>query len=152
MFFSQDMKELVEFFEKYNVEYLVVGGFAVNFYGYVRTTQDIDLLVYPSQANAKRVMAALTEFGFGNAGIPREYFEREGSAIHLGSEPNRIDLLTHLQGVKNDQLFAGARRVRFEGIDVNMISYQDLLRVKKSSGRLRDLADAEELEKSSGQQ
>lgn len=97
MFFSKDMKELLSLFEAHDVGYVLVGGFAVNFYGYIRMTQDIDILLFPSKENAAKVNKSLEEFGFGDAGIPQEYFEKEGSAIHLGVEPNRIDLLTRLK-------------------------------------------------------
>lgn len=147
MLLSDDMKELIELFRRHDVRYVVVGGHAVNYYGYVRTTQDIDLLVYPSSRNAGRIMDALAEFGFAGAGIPRRLFEQEGGAVHLGEEPNRIDLLTSLKGVSNDEIFAGSFQVEVEGTKVNLISLKHLLEVKRSSDRPRDLADADELAK-----
>ena len=98
MILTDDMVEFLGLIYKYGVEFVLVGGHAVNYYGYVRTTQDIDLLIYPSSNNAQRMMAALGDFGFGDAGIPASLFETTGSAIHLGNEPNRIDLLTTLKG------------------------------------------------------
>lgn len=150
MFFSDDMKSLIELFNKHGVSYVLVGGFAVNYYGYVRTTQDIDFLLYPSKENADKVMTALNDFGFGKAGIPKDIFEEAGNAVHLGVEPNRIDLITHLLGVSNDQVFSNFKRVEMDGILVNIIAYGDLIKSKKASKRLRDLADAEELEKIRG--
>jgi hypothetical protein len=99
------MKEFIELLEKYQVEYVVVGGFAVNYYGYIRTTQDIDILIFPSSKNAQNMIDALDEFGFGSAGITRECFETSGTAVHLGVEPNRIDLLNNLKGVSNEEIF-----------------------------------------------
>ena len=148
MYFTQDMRELIENFEKYGVQYVLVGGYAVNFHGYVRATQDIDFLVMPSKENARKLMKALSDFGFGSAGIPQEYFEREGTAVHLGVEPNRIDLLTTLQGVSNATIFENVERVEFGGVLLNIIAYADLLAVKRHSERPRDRADADELEKS----
>lgn len=139
------MKDLINLFRKHDVKYALVGGFAVNYYGYARTTQDIDFLLYPSKQNAKKIMNALTDFGFGKAGIPQKYFEESGNAIHLGAEPNRIDLLTHLVGISNDKIFANLQQINFEGIDINIIAYSDLLEAKQKSKRLRDQADAEEL-------
>ena len=147
MLFSKDMQELIELFERHHVQYAMVGGYAVNYYGYVRTTQDIDLLINPTRENAKKVMRCLKEFGFGEADIPIEYFERAGSAIHLGVEPNRIDLLTHLRGVSNEQIFGNKEKVTIEGVSVDIISLEDLLDAKRNSERLKDQADAEELEK-----
>ncbi len=147
MLFSDDMKELIQLMNRHGVQYAMVGGFAVNYHGYVRTTQDIDFLVYPSEENAVRMMAALTEFGFGNAGIPQEYFARKGTAVHIGVEPNRIDFLTHLAGVANEVIFSNLEDVVIEDVSTKMISFHDLISVKKKSKRLKDLADAEELEK-----
>ncbi|MCP4896588.1 MAG: hypothetical protein GY906_06385 [bacterium] len=145
MLFSDDMRELLQLFEKNDVEYVLVGGFAVNYYGYVRTTQDIDFLILPSAENAQRLMQALSDFGFGGAGIPIDCFEQPGSAVHLGVEPNRIDLLTKLKGVSCSTVFAGARRVEIEGTQLNIISLEHLVEAKQNSNRPRDLADADEL-------
>ena len=147
MQFSADMKELLRLFEEHGVQYALVGGHAVNFYGYVRTTQDMDLLVSPTAENAQRIMSALIAFGFGGAGIPQELFERDGGAVHLGVEPNRIDILTSLKGVTNTRIFKGAEVVEVDGIVVSIISLDDLLQVKRCSDRPRDLADADELAK-----
>ena len=150
MLLSDDMRELLDLFRDLDVQYAIVGGFAVNYYGYVRTTQDIDILVNPTAENPGRVMAALGEFGFRGAGIPRELLEREGASIHLGVEPNRIDILTSLKGVSNHDIFAGVRDVEIDGAHVRLISLEHLLEVKRSSDRPRDLADADELTKISG--
>jgi hypothetical protein len=144
---TADMKDLFGLFQRHGVQYVLVGGFAVNYYGYVRTTQDIDLLVFPSADNAQRIMIALSEFGFGGAGIPQELFEREGSAVHLGTEPNRIDILTNLKGVSNSMIFAGSQIVDVDEVPVRIISFDHLVEVKRSSDRPRDLADADELVK-----
>jgi len=145
MLLSTDMRDLLTLFRQHGVRYVLVGGHAVNYYGYVRTTQDIDLLVFPSTENARQIMAALSDFGFGGAGIPPRLFEREGSAIHLGTEPNRIDILTSLKGVSNKRIFASSQVVDIEGEDVNIISLEHLVEVKRHSDRPRDLADADEL-------
>lgn len=147
MLFSKDMKDLLGLFREHDVQYVLVGGHAVNYYGYVRTTQDIDLLVFPSKENAERIVTVLSSFGFGAAGIPQRLFEREGSAVHLGNEPNRIDILTGLKGVSNEQVFSGARAVDIDGTKVRIISLEHLLLAKRSSTRSRDLADADELSK-----
>ncbi len=147
MIFTQDMKDLIVIMERYEVEYVLVGGFAVNFYGYIRTTQDVDILVNPSLKNARKMVDALEEFGFGSDGVPAEYFETEGTAIHMGVEPNRIDLLTNLRGISNKEIFQRKERVLFEDIFLNIISLEDLLVCKKKSDRLKDLADADELER-----
>lgn len=145
---TEDMVEFLELLDKHGVEFVLVGGHAVNYYGYVRTTQDIDLLIYPSPKNAQCMMAALTDFGFGDAGIPVSLFESAGSAIHLGNEPNRIDLLTALKGVSNEQIFKNKKRIQLGSLELNIIDLNDLLQIKRQSSRLKDQADAEEIQKS----
>ncbi len=147
MLLTDDMRDLLRIFDEYNVRYVLVGGFAVSYHGYVRTTQDLDVLVYPSNENARRVMEALTAFGFGGAGIPSTLFEREKAVVHLGVEPNRIDLITSILGVSNDQLFENLVVVKQQGISMRLISRADLITSKQASTRLQDLADAEELKK-----
>ena len=147
MSLTPDMKDLIVLFRKHNVEYVVVGGFAVICYGYIRTTQDIDFVIYPSEENSIKMMKALTDFGFGNAGIPIKYFQKEKSAIHIGVEPNRIDFLTSLQGISNDTIFANMQQMGYDGETLNVIAKGDLIKCKKTAGRLKDLADVEELEK-----
>lgn len=144
---TKDMVDLITLFEKHKVRYAVVGGFAVIAYGYVRLTQDIDFLLYPSVQNAEKIKTALTEFGFGDAGIQWDFFEHEGTAVHLGVEPNRIDLLTHLKGLGNEAIFNQVSYTDVFGIPIPIIAKTDLLVVKKSSERMKDRADAEELEK-----
>ena len=147
MFFSPDMRELIGLFEEHAVEYVLVGGFAVNYYGYSRTTQAIDFLILPSPENAERVLGALHAFGFGGAGIPRTAFESPGSAIHLGVEPNRIDLLTSLKGVDSQSIFSTKKRVEMGGVSVRIISFELLVEAKSHSLRPKDLADVDELMK-----
>ena len=139
------MRDLLEIFERLEVDYAVIGGFAVVFYGYPRHTRDLDLLIFPSEENASRVMEALEEFGFGGAGIPEEYFERRGSAIHLGAEPNRIDLLTTTEELDEEAIRRGVRLVEFDDCSIRIIGLRELLETKRVSGRAKDLADVEEL-------
>jgi len=150
MFISQDMIDFIRFLKKNRVKYVLVGGFAVIYYGYVRMTQDIDILVEPSQENAKRMMKVLQEFGFGGVGFSQSLFEKEGTAIHLGAEPNRIDILTSLKSVSNATIFSNSRRISYKGFSLNVISLKDLLECKRHSKRAKDLADVDVLEKTMG--
>jgi len=147
MILTKDMQELTAIFEKHGVDYALVGGGAVIFYGYARTTQDIDFLLNPSAKNLPRILDALEEFGFPPSEELQKFFSTTGNALHLGIEPNRIDLLTSLAGIENEQVFANIQHVEMEGWSLRVISLNDLLQAKRKSNRLKDLADAEELEK-----
>ena len=149
MLITSDMIDFIRLLKKNKVRYVLVGGFAVIYYGYIRTTQDIDILVLPTAENAERMLAALKQFGFGSAGFTRAVFEKEGTAVHLGAEPNRIDILTSLKGVSNASVFSNLKKIRYKGISLNVISFRDLVKCKKHSSRLKDRADAEMLEKTS---
>ncbi len=144
MIFTQDMKDLIELFNINDVEYVLVGGFAVNYYGYIRSTQDIDFLIYPSKINAEKTVKALNEFGFSGNGL-LDYFIEEGTALHLGIAPNRIDLLTNLKGISNTEIFKNIKTVHYLNNDISIISLDNLIICKELSGRKHDQADAEKL-------
>lgn len=145
MMISNDMLEFIDLLKKHNVEYALVGGFAVIYYGYPRSTQDMDVLINPSLRTSKKMMKVLDEFGFGGVGFSAKLFEKEGTAIHLGVEPNRIDILTSIGGVTTSKIFSNVKRIKFEDRVVRIISLPDLIRSKKLSKRYKDLADAEAL-------
>ena len=145
MFFSDDMRELVQLFQKHEVRFAVCGGFAVAHYGYVRATMDFDLLVLPDEENARRIMAALRDFGFGDAGISEEAFLSPGTAITLGAQPNQIDLLTSMSSKDPKEIMNNAVTAQLKGLTVNVVSYEDLLAAKIESDRPKDRIDVEEL-------
>ena len=151
MFFSDDMRELVVLFRRHGVEFAVCGGFAVAHYGFVRMTMDFDLLVLPSVGNAERIMAALNEFGFGDAGFSAETFMEPGAVITLGEQPNQIDLLTSMSSQPAADILKQANVVEIEGLEMKVVSYSDLLAAKREAGRGKDLIDVEELEKLNGE-
>ena len=147
MFFSDDMRDLVVLFQKHGVEFAVCGGFAVAHYGFMRMTMDLDLLVLPSPENADRIVQALEEFGFGEAGFTAENFIEPGSAITLGEQPNQIDLLTSMSSQPTAEILEHANVIEIEGHKMNVVSYSDLLVAKRQAGRSKDLIDVEELER-----
>lgn len=142
---SGDMHDFLELLIKHRVQFALCGGFAVTYYGFIRTTMDIDILVYPSTANASRIMQALTEFGFGNAGIAPLAFESPGAVITLGAQPNQIDLLTSMSTESADAVFGGLHFTEIWGMRIPVVSRRSLLRAKKEAGRPKDRIDYEEL-------
>ena len=145
MFFSDDMKELVELFLEHEVQFAVCGGFAVAHYGYVRATMDFDLLVLPDEENARRIMAALRDFGFGGVSISEAAFHKPGTAITLGVQPNQIDLLTSMSSKAPREIIDNAVDSELEGLTVKVVSLEDLLAAKRESNRPKDRIDVEEL-------
>ena len=142
---NNDLREFVGLLNSNGVEYLVVGAFAVAFHGFPRYTADLDLLIRPTAENAERVMHALAQFGFGNLGISAKDLQSPGQVIQLGVQPNRLDLLTAISGVNFEDAWASSREAELEGISTRFIGREALIRNKESTGRAKDLGDAEEL-------
>ena len=144
---NKDLREFLGLLNSNEVEYLVVGAFAVAYHGYPRYTGDLDLFVRPTASNAERVLNTLSQFGFGDAGIQTTDLQSPGKVVQLGVQPNRIDLLTEISGVTFDEAWATRDRGKLEGIPTQFIGRAELLRNKESTGRAKDLGDSEELRK-----
>ena len=143
---SEGMIDFLEILLKNQVEFLVCGGHAVGFHGYPRMTMDFDLLVKPSEENAKNLLVALSEFGFGNVPeLSKEVFCKRGTAFTLGVQPNQIDLLTSVSSQEESEIFANCVSGVLAGIELKIISFDDLMRAKKEAGRLIDQLDFAEL-------
>lgn len=143
--FSPDFREFVELLIKYKVEYLIVGGYAVSVHGHPRYTGDLDIWLNPTLENARKIVKCVNDFGFSSFGLTTSDFIKEGNIIQLGYPPLRIDLLTNIDGVTFFECFKNKKEIEIEGLIVNFIGYNDLLKNKKESGRLRDLDDLENL-------
>jgi len=145
---SKDFQDLLELFNQHGVQYLVAGGYATSIYAEPRYTKDLDLWVEAEPGNAKRILSALREFGFGSVGLELSDFTRDDHVVQLGREPNRIDILTQLKGLEFLDCYPRRRLLALAGLEVPFLSKSDLITNKKAVGRLRDLADVEELERS----
>ncbi len=141
---NDDFLDLADALLEAEVEFLVVGAFALAQHGLLRATADIDFVVRASPENAKRVVTALRSFGapLASVGVGEADFASPGQTYQMGIKPRRIDILTELSGVTFDDAWAGrvtkevfGRRIPFIGVDA-------LRRNKVASGRPKDLADA----------
>jgi hypothetical protein len=146
MILSQDFKELLQLLNDNHVEYLVVGGYATILYGYVRATGDIDLWVHATPENASALLNALKEFGFGELQLSEADFSHEGAIVQLGYPPYRVDILTSIDGVLFSDCFQRKHLVAYENFTIPFIDLEDLKTNKRATGRLKDLADVEQLE------
>ena len=143
---NQDFKEFIQSLNDNQVRYLVVGGYAVALHGYPRYTKDIDIWVELDAANAANIVRALDQFGFGSLGLQAADFLVPDQIIQLGYPPSRIDLLTNVPGVDFARCYPLRVQVEMEGVSVSFIDLDNLKKSKKTSGRLQDLADLENLE------
>ncbi len=142
---QEDFKELLELFNARKVEYLIVGGYALAFHGAPRFTGDIDLLVKADSANAKRILDALEEFGFGSLELSEADFISPHNVIQLGVPPVRVDIMTSLTAVGWEKAEADKVRGDYGDTPTYFIGKADLITNKRSLGRRKDLADLEAL-------
>jgi len=145
----RDQRDLLYAFNAEGVEYLVVGGHAVNMQGVPRLTKDLDVFIRGSEANSERVFRALARFGAPLAGYSASDFRgHEDDVFQIGVEPNRIDILQSIAAVDFDA--AWQRREMFEiedGLTAPFLSFDDILTNKLEVGRPQDIADAAHLTK-----
>jgi hypothetical protein len=141
----RDFKEFLRLLNAHKVEYLLIGGYAVNYHGYPRATADMDIWIAVHPANAGRVVAALKEFGFDLPDLSPELFLRPWQIIRLGVPPVRIEIATTISGVDFAECYADRVEDTLDGVPVNLIDLDHLKLNKKASGRHQDLADLEHL-------
>lgn len=134
---DQDYKEFIELLNAHQVSYLVVGGYAVAYHGYVRYTSDIDVWVEIAPDNAERLAGVMRAFGFGNLYQPADFLQPD-TVIQLGVAPVRIDILSEIEGVQFADCFAHREVAEWDGVKVSFISLADLRRNKASTGRPKD--------------
>jgi hypothetical protein len=140
-----DFKEFLQLFNANHVEYLLIGGYAVGYYGYVRATADMDIWIASYVENAAKVVAAIRDFGFETPELSVELFFQPDNIVRMGVPPFRIEILTSISGVNFDQCYAERVVGVIDGIDVPLISLHQLRTNKQASGRLKDLTDLEHL-------
>lgn len=136
-----DFREFLSLLNDHGVEYLLIGGYAVGYHGYVRSTGDIDVWISTDTENAQRTVEALTAFGFGVAGLSAERLTRDDQIIRMGHPPMQIEIQTSISGVNFDNCYAAREEVEWDGIRIPIINLEDLKQNKRASGRLKDLAD-----------
>ena len=140
---EKDYEEFLRLFNKHKVRYCVIGAFALAFHTRPRYTKDIDVLVENSAENAKKVLHALDEFGFGSLELEIADFLSEGNIIQLGYEPVRIDILTSIKGMNFSDIWGTRVRGTYGDQTVNYINRKNLIKSKKISNRIQDQADIE---------
>jgi len=143
---NKDYKEMLQCLLEENVRFLLVGAYAVAVHGFPRATKDIDFFVWATPENAANLMRALTKFGAPLHDISEADLSAEGVVFQIGNSPRRIDIITNISGVKFEQAYANKTTISIEGIEVPVISLEDLIANKRASARTQDLADVEKLE------
>ncbi len=140
-----DFQEFLKLLNSHQVEYLVIGGYAVSFYGYPCPTGDIDIWIAIDMRNAEKVVTVLKEFGFDSTDLSVRLLTQEGQVIRMGVPPVKIDISTTISGVAFADCYAHRIVTEWDGIQVYLISSEHLKVNKKASRRLKDLNDLEHL-------
>src|SRR5436190_19540434 len=142
---TPEFREFLECLNRAGVEYLLVGGYAVNHYGYHRFTEDNDFWVAVSDENFERLLAAIRDFfGADIPGLDKKFLQ-ENEAVFLGAVPNKIELFKHCSGLDFSAAYPRRQETTFDGVPVKLISLADLKINKLASGRNKDLADLDNL-------
>lgn len=143
-----DLTDRLGAFSSSNVEYLVVGGWAVSVHSEPRFTKDLDLLIGTAPDNLERAVAALTTFGAPDTVVAQARRLAPDEFLFFGAPPARIDLFRSIPGVDFAEAFARRLDVAWGNTTVHVLSKEDLIRAKRAAGREKDLRDLRALERS----
>jgi hypothetical protein len=143
---TPEFREFLVCLNRAGVEYLLVGGFAVNHYGYHRSTEDIDFWIAVTNANFDRLLAAVRDFFGGDLEGLDKKFIQENEAVYFGGVPNKIEVFKHCSGLEFSQAYPRRVETMIDGEPVKLICLADLKTNKRASGRNKDLADLDNLD------
>jgi len=140
---SKDLSDILIELHDADAEFVIVGGHAVAFYGHVRATKDLDVLVRPTDENARKVYRALAAYGatLNSFEVTETDFANYGGVLQIGLPPRRIDILNRASGITFDEATADAKTFEIEGRPIRVIGKHALLKNKRSAARPQDLAD-----------
>jgi hypothetical protein len=143
--FSKDFLDFFVLLNKNKVEYMLIGGYAVSFYGYPRFTGDIDIWINNTEKNAEKVLNSMSEFGIPTEKIKIENLTSDEpmNGLYFGKEPFRIDIITALEDLSFKESYKTFKKIKVNKVTVKVISKTDLIKNKIKSGRYKDLADVE---------
>lgn len=143
---NPDFRDILSAFIDAGVEFLVVGGYAMAAHRLPRATKDLDVWVGQSAENAGRVLRALDAFGAPRHGLTAGDLERDGTIYQVGVPPNRVDVITTVDGVSFAEAWHARLDVDIDGLRVPIIGRRQLIANKRTVGRPQDLVDAALLE------
>ncbi len=140
-----DFRDFLALCRSEQIEYLLVGGWAVAYHGHPRFTHDLDVWVAATPENAASLVRVLQKFGFAPTSLDPAAFLEPRKIVRLGVPPLQIDILTSVTGVEFAPCYAERIDADVDGVVVSIVSRDRLLENKQASGRAKDLADIEAL-------
>lgn len=141
----QDFKDFLKLLNENDVHYLLIGGYAVGYYGYPRATHDMDVWIAVNPENAKKMIDVMTEFGFEEGAVSKEVFLQSDGVVRMGVPPLRLEILMRISGVAFEDCYERGIIDDVDGVTVRIIRLEDLLKNKIASGRHKDLDDVSNL-------
>ncbi len=145
MTLDKDFEEFVFLLNKHAVDYMIVGGYALAFHGKPRHTGDLDIWINFSEDNAQKMIIVLNDFGMGSLGMTPEDFLVKGGITQIGYPPLRIDILNEIDGVTFQEAYPNKLVLDIDGLTINYIGLDDLIKNKQISGRPQDISDIKQL-------
>ena len=143
---EKDFADFVELLNKHEVEYMVVGGYALAFHGEPRTTGDMDIWIDCTRANAEKMVTVMNEFGMASLGFKSEDFSEPGIINQIGQPPLRIDILNEIDGVTFRNAVKSKQHFKSGKLDIPFIGKEDFIKNKKATGRSKDLEDVKKVQ------
>ena len=140
---QQDFRDLLALFNAHKVDYIIVGAHALAYHGAPRYTGDMDILVRPDPENARRIISALNEFGFGSLGVTVDDLTLPDKVVQLGITPVRVDIITSITGVSWEDALAGRVAGTYGSLKIYYIGKKEFILNKRAIGRKKDLSDLE---------
>jgi len=140
-----DFRDLLKLFNEHRVDYIIIGAYALAYHGVPRYTGDMDLLIHPDPSNAKSILDALNEFGFGSVGLTVDDFAVTDKVVQLGFAPVRVDIITSITGVSWEEAVEGREEGVYGDVPVHYIGRTQLIKNKSTLARKKDMADLEAL-------
>ena len=145
--FNADFQDFITALNNNNVDYILLGGYAVILYGYSRNTGDMDIFVRKSEENYRKLQLAFREFGMPMFDMTLDNFLHNAKldVFTFGMPPVSIDILTQPKELDFDETFENAEMKEVDGLNIRVIHLGDLIRQKKAVNRAKDLNDIEHL-------
>ena len=139
-------RDFIMMLNKHDVQFILVGGFAVALHGYARYTNDIDIWVNPTQQNMKKVLSAISDFGYDTNLFTNHIFSDNDSPIKLNDGPLKIDVIHHLTKVVSfEEAYEKSKKIGYDEFHFNLLDYYHLEQIKLAAGRQQDLLDVSKL-------
>lgn len=145
--FNPDFVEFVQYLNKHETKYMLVGGYSVVLYGYPRTTGDMDIWVEKSSENYQRLLQVFADFQMPIFDMTEDNFlhNPEMNVFTFGRPPVAVEILTEISGVTFKEAYPNSNVVQVGELPIRVIDHNDLIKNKKASGRAKDLNDLENI-------